>query len=61
MRQYIEKQIAEILSQFNRWVTGQKVGHDPTRNELSTNYVETGGAKRFAEENEIDPEAPLAK
>lgn len=59
MRKYIEKQIEEMNSPFNKWVTGEKVGHDPTRSELADNYVETGGARRFSEENEIDPNAPL--
>lgn len=54
LRQYVEKQMAEITSPFNKWVTGEKVGHDPTHNELAENYIESGAAARFAERYEIE-------
>lgn len=48
LRQYVEKQMEEIKSPFNRWVTGEKVGHDPSHNELAENYIQSGGAQRFS-------------
>ncbi len=51
---HFNEQIAEILSAFNRWVTGEKVGHNPDDNELLYNYVISGGAKNLAIKNGRD-------
>ena len=41
-----------MLSPFNRWVTGEKVGHDPDKNELAENYIKTGAARDFSDKYE---------
>lgn len=46
---YMEEQQKEILSPFNRYVTGEKVGRDPTDEELAMHYIENGGAKAFSQ------------
>ena len=49
---YMRIQIEKILSPFNRWVTGEKVGHNPTDNELAMNFIECGGAEAHENEHE---------
>lgn len=49
-------QVNEIFSDFNRWVTGQKVKHDPTSAELSENYVESGRPAEIARMLGEEPE-----
>lgn len=44
---YMQAQVQEMNSGFNRWVTGEKVNHDPSELELYSNYVSSGGAARF--------------
>jgi len=51
---YINEQVEEINSDFNRWVTAEKLGRDPTRTELAANYIKTGGAKRHAQKHNRD-------
>jgi hypothetical protein len=51
-----QEQVAEIYSDFNRHVTREKLGHEPTDSELAMNYVCTGGAKRLAQKNGRDTE-----
>lgn len=47
--QFMQEQRAEIESDFNRHVTREKFGREPTPYELAMNYIETGGAQRYAE------------
>ncbi len=56
LKEYLELQLREILSDFNRWVTGEKVRHSPTEDELATNYLENGGPERFAETHAFIPD-----
>jgi hypothetical protein len=49
-REYLTRQIEEIKSAFNRWVTGEEVGHSPDDNEAALHYINHGGAEHFAEE-----------
>lgn len=42
--EYVALQKDKILSPFNKWVTGEKVGRTPTSEELAFNYIESGGA-----------------
>jgi hypothetical protein len=32
----------KMNSSFNRWVTGEKVGHDPDHNERALNFIACG-------------------
>ena len=48
-----KKQEAEILSNDNRWYAGLAIGHDPTPEECAWHYVNSGGAKRFAEQDPL--------
>jgi hypothetical protein len=41
-------QIPEILSDENKWYTGEHVGHPPTIEECIEHYSEHGGAAYFA-------------
>jgi hypothetical protein len=45
----MNRQICEMLSEFNMWVTGEKLGHPPTKEEAVMHYVIHGGAENFAE------------
>lgn len=49
-----QEQIAQIHSDFNRHVTREKLGREPTDNELAMNFILNGGAKRLAIENNRD-------
>lgn len=51
-----QKQIAQIRSDFNRHVTREKLGREPTDSELALNFIQNGGAKRLAIENNRDTE-----
>jgi len=51
LQKYLEAQIATVKSALNRWYTGEKVGHDPTDSELVENFVQSGAAKKFYEDN----------
>lgn len=46
---FMQEQKEEIESDFNRHVTREKFGREPTPYELAMNYIETGGAQRYAE------------
>ncbi|TSC67724.1 MAG: hypothetical protein G01um101472_333 [Parcubacteria group bacterium Gr01-1014_72] len=35
--------IAEALSPFNKWVTGEEVHHDPTPFECVEHFIQNGG------------------
>ncbi len=52
LAEYSRRQIEEMLSPFHRWVTGEKVGHNPTKNELAEYYVRSGAARDFSEKYE---------
>ena len=47
-KEYIEAEIKEILSPFNRWITGIKVDHQPSDEECAYYYIRDGGADNFA-------------
>ena len=51
--EYLRRQREEMLSPFHRWVTGEKVGHDPTHNELAEYYVRSGAARDSSDKYEI--------
>ncbi|MEK7477862.1 MAG: hypothetical protein AAB645_00640 [Patescibacteria group bacterium] len=42
-------QLNEIFSPFNKWVTGEKVEHNPTPAELSDNYIKSGRAAEISQ------------
>jgi len=46
-------QIPEILSDENKWYTGEEVGHEPSTNECVEHYAECGGAAHFAKTHKI--------
>jgi len=48
-QEYMERQICEILGEFNMWLAGEKLGHPPTKEEAVMHYILYGGAKNFAE------------
>ena len=49
-----EEQVAEIYSDFNRHITKEKLGREPTDSELLMNYINGGGAKMLAIKNGRD-------
>ena len=50
LRRFIEAQSAMVLNDPNhRWLTGERVGHDPKPWELWKHWIESGAAKRFRE------------
>jgi len=52
-KDYVKAQQAMIMSPENRWYTGEKVGHDPTPNELFWNWIQSGAAKQFGIKNTL--------
>lgn len=52
--EYMKRQCLEMLDDFNKWVTGVEVKHDPTKDECARHYIEHGGAEHFASEYEIE-------
>ncbi|HCB35082.1 MAG: hypothetical protein A2W52_03595 [Candidatus Taylorbacteria bacterium RIFCSPHIGHO2_02_49_25] len=44
---YIKEEVAEILGPFNKWVTGEEVGHSPSSEECFEHWRKNGGRKRF--------------
>ncbi|OHA84894.1 MAG: hypothetical protein A2591_01040 [Candidatus Yonathbacteria bacterium RIFOXYD1_FULL_52_36] len=50
--EYLQMQVEKVLSPFNVYVTGKKLGREPTPDELAWNYLENNGAIQHAEENE---------
>jgi hypothetical protein len=48
-KEYMKSQLDEIFSDFNKWVTGERVKHPPTNEEIIKNYLENGGPEHFAE------------
>jgi hypothetical protein len=44
---YIEEEVKEILGPFNMWVTGEEVGHPPSREEAFKHYHKNGGTENF--------------
>lgn len=53
LEEYVRRQQEEMLSPFNRWITGEKVGHNPDYNELAEYYVRSGGARDFSDRFQI--------
>lgn len=56
LKSYLGAQVALVFSPLNVWGTGEELKRDPreltdAENKLWKHYVESGGAKRFAEEN----------
>ena len=41
------EQMAEFLGDFNKWVTGEAVGHDPTPEECFWHYYHNGGPEAY--------------
>ena len=46
---------AEIMSPFNRWVTGQEIGHEPAPRECAEHYMEHGGVEEHRRHYRIRP------
>lgn len=46
--EYMTAQIKEMLGEFNRWITGVKVGHLPSDEECAYHYIRDGGAEDFS-------------
>lgn len=46
-KQDMQEMIGEMFSDFNRWVTGVEVGHNPSRNECAEHYIRCGGRDNF--------------
>ena len=44
---YIKEEVAEILSPFNKWVTGKDVGHNPSSCECFDHWRFGGGSFRI--------------
>jgi len=42
-------QQAEALGDDNMWFAGEKIGHEPSDEEAVRHYIESGGAKDYAE------------
>lgn len=49
LKEYLARQLAEILGPDNMWFAGEKLHRSPTRNEAAMHYIEQGGARHFAE------------
>lgn len=54
LRRWNLEQMEQIRGPFNRWVTGKKVGHDPTISECVENYFTNGGPEAFAKAHHLD-------
>ena len=52
--------VEEILSPFNRWVTGQEIGHEPNHNECVLHFIDYGGVERFRQEHHIQEVSVVA-
>lgn len=54
--QHHQEQLAQVFSDFNRHITTEKLGREPTDNELLWNFIHGGGAKALAIKNGRDIE-----
>ena len=52
-KEYMKSQLDEIFGDFNKWVTGERVKHPPTAEEIVKNYLENGGPEHFAETHDV--------
>ncbi|KKW07674.1 MAG: hypothetical protein UY42_C0009G0047 [Parcubacteria group bacterium GW2011_GWA2_49_16] len=55
-QEYVAGQKEEILSPFNQWVTGKKLGRPPNPDDCALHYTLHGGAKAYAQKNDRDIE-----
>jgi hypothetical protein len=46
---YLLQQLREVLSDLNRWCTGEALRREPTMSELWDHYIDCGRAEQFAD------------
>lgn len=56
--EYMSAQLEEALSDYNRWLTGEKVGHPPSIDECLYFYVFGGGSADFEKRWKKNHKAP---
>ena len=49
----IKEEVGQTLSPFNKWVTGEKMHHDPTPDECFEHWRKNRGRKNFRQTHTV--------